>query len=265
MDEDREGPRLPPELEKEIFTLSFSESLHQKINPGNLFLVSKRVFDWLMPLYWDVVMAHTAADGWPPTFSEQTLQLYGHHVHHFHTWESSFVKLLTLCPNISDLAIWTSISEQDVDYIIKLPITRLSIFIDDIRWGNADLHEFCSKVTHLDISNRMDWATNKIIPHFPALTHLATFSAWVAGENIQSWFMHGSPLEAVILISSGSGDGLHLREAEDDDLDPRVVRVGFGRTYKVDWVEGAHGRMDMWEFADEVIKNRRLSSVHEAA
>ncbi|KAJ7785183.1 hypothetical protein DFH07DRAFT_763788 [Mycena maculata] len=56
-------PRLPPELEREIFELAIF--LHLDTMPA-LLLVARRVYTWLKPLLYQVVALYTPADDPPP-------------------------------------------------------------------------------------------------------------------------------------------------------------------------------------------------------
>ncbi|TFK73862.1 hypothetical protein BDN72DRAFT_834197 [Pluteus cervinus] len=251
-----EGPRLPPELEHQIFELAYAQSRVDQVS-NNLFLVAKRVHEWLIPLRFEVVMIH-ASGQWP-----LILERYGHHVHHFHASSSSAKRLLSFCPNVTNLAIWTTVTSQDIHNIRSLPITYLSINIRELFQTDTDLHSFCSNITHLDVSSRSSWATEDVLSHFPVLTHIALFED-IDERDIQACLVHGKALEVLVLISPGVDENGLVEEAQDRD-DKRIVQIEFGRSYKDDWKEGAYGGMDMWVFSDEVIAKRRrgLPTAHD--
>ncbi|TFK61598.1 hypothetical protein BDN72DRAFT_849509 [Pluteus cervinus] len=259
MDHDQATLRLPPELENNIFALSLSRHLDEGINPENLLLVAKRVARWLIPLYYEVVIPHII-DPWPPSATKERIEQYGHHVHHFHTSSPSMKQFLSMCPNISNLAIWSPISGPDIEAIVKLPMTRLSLNIYNFfRHTNLDLHQFCSRITHLDVSSRVTWATEDVLSHFPVLAHVAMFED-TAEREVQDCLLYAKTLKVLVLVSTGTDrDGLEEVDWGTDHADLRVVHVRFGRTYGGDWKEGAYGRMDMWAFADDVMEKRRQS------
>ncbi|TFK73861.1 hypothetical protein BDN72DRAFT_956196 [Pluteus cervinus] len=258
MDDDQQRPLFPPELEHKIFTRSLALHLQHNIEPGSLFLVSKRVYDWLIPLYYNVVIADTDHP-WPPKATEENLKRYGQHVYHFHTvsYGLGLVDLLPLCPNISNLAIWSAFGEEEVKAIIKLPLTHISTNFPYFFGTELDLQTFCSNLTHVDMSTVMPWEPAKILPHLPALTHISMYDE----EHIPGCLVHGKLLKVVIrilLASLGHEEPFRDETARGKGYDDRrVVCISFGRGHLEDWKEGAFGRTDMCEFAEEVIEKRR--------
>ncbi|TFK61597.1 hypothetical protein BDN72DRAFT_435443 [Pluteus cervinus] len=247
MSTDQDSPKLPLELEHQIFTQALREEV---ADAKNLCLVAKRVFDWLIPIYYDVVVS-------PENFAPGRLRIqrYGHHVHHFHTSQSRLVDLLTYCPNVYNLGIWTIVHDRDVETILKLPVTRLSIGIQSFLERTPNFATFCSRITHLDISSRELWDPKDLLPQFPVLTHIASFPD--VDTDSASW-EDGKMLKVIVVIMEERDvfDGqLYAGEMEEGD-DLRVVRMSFGCAYGRDWENGARGGKDMWAFADEVIAER---------
>ncbi|TFK73863.1 hypothetical protein BDN72DRAFT_956198 [Pluteus cervinus] len=266
MDNDQESPRFPPELEHKIFELCLSFHLHEEIAPVNLLLVAKRVTQWLTPLCYDVVMAHPTAPS-PRIATTENIKKYGHHVHHFQTSLSSMNSLLSVCPNISNLAIWAHASKDLLDVIIHLPITRLSIDIGNLLRvrSRADLQTFLSRITHLDVSSRVTWAEEKVLSQFLVLTHVAMYGD-IVGLEVGACLKYVKMLKAIVLVSTGSEeDG--LEEVLTDREDPRIVGIRFGgtRTFRGDWKEGAYGGEDMWAFADDVMDKRQRARLEEGS
>ncbi|TFK73865.1 hypothetical protein BDN72DRAFT_834199 [Pluteus cervinus] len=253
-DRNQDGPRLPPELEREIFTLSLKLQVQ---NGRNLMLVrvAKRVFDWLIPVYYSVVIGGL---DWPPKCSAALLRRYGHHVRHFHIQNRSLIDLLQYCPNVSNLGIWilSLDPEAEAEAIVNLPVTRLSIGIQCIFEKTPKFLAFCSNITHLEISTREPWEPAEILPHFPVLTRLAIFADFTT-ELTQECLTVGKMLKVIILISSQTNQSgqLHVLKNELED-DIRVVRLLFGRSFVEDWAEGAWGRRDMWMRSDEMVERR---------
>ncbi|TFK73867.1 hypothetical protein BDN72DRAFT_834200 [Pluteus cervinus] len=247
-----DAPRLPLELEREIFTVALRQ---QPRDARNLFLVARRVAEWLNPVFYGVVSAYTGKE-WPPSLSLSQIEPYAYHVRHLNCSQSLAVPLLQCCPNISNLAVWTYISRRDFENVLKLPIRRLSIKITKFFKVSRASLTFWSRITHLDVSNRHSWDARGILPHFRALTHLAMFADLSAGL-VEDCLLYGKGVKALLLLSDETGGGKLLEVNPSSDEDLRIIRVVFGYLYIEDWQEGAWGRMDMWAFADEVIKRRQ--------
>ncbi|TFK63821.1 hypothetical protein BDN72DRAFT_902095 [Pluteus cervinus] len=105
-------PLLPPELERLIFIHAF----HRRVKePTNLFLVSKRVREWLLPVAFEVVIVERRRY-FPVRFSSYNQFVeYGPHIRHFmllvKSWFGgvSLDRCLGLCPNITNLSLmWIS-------------------------------------------------------------------------------------------------------------------------------------------------------------
>ncbi|TFK58092.1 hypothetical protein BDN72DRAFT_916722 [Pluteus cervinus] len=251
------SPRLPPELEKEIFTLSLRQ---QNTDAQNLLLVAKRFFDWLIPIYYEVVMITRYKDSgkWPPGIEAERLKQYGHHVRHFLILDKkSDVKLLSHCPNVFNLAMRAVIPESEMETILGLPVTRLSIKITPFFQETPQCLAFVSRITHLDLVIPTQWEPKDVLPHFHVLTHLASFPNLTKPCD---FFLYVKTLEVILLIGGGGAyqpDGSYLAVKAQDGDNWRIVQLLIAHLNTRDWVEGAWGREDMWALVDEVIEQRR--------
>lgn len=195
---------------------------------------------------------------WPRKLNEEQLRKYGRLVRNLHTRDTG---LIAYCPNVFNLAVWGNLQQNDIDTMLELPITRISINIHDFFSPTTQIITFCSRITHLDVST-LEWYPKDVLPHFRVLSHLAMF------KNLSHYIVEtclevtrGSGPEAIILISRSleeRGNPLYEGERGSND-DPRLVRLVFQRSYLDDWEEGAWGGVDMWAMADEILEKRGIT------
>ncbi|TFK74248.1 hypothetical protein BDN72DRAFT_833579 [Pluteus cervinus] len=118
------SPRLPPELEREIFELA---ARIDRAVCRSLLVVSKRVYLWIEPLLYETIIQDKRS-GKEATFPlpegksryVRNLLLGG-----TVDW-SSTDEILRDCPNITNLAVWCRTTPDCLDIIKNLPLKRLS-------------------------------------------------------------------------------------------------------------------------------------------
>ncbi|TFK73877.1 hypothetical protein BDN72DRAFT_135462 [Pluteus cervinus] len=110
-------PRLPPEIEYEIFVLAFKS---QGAGRTNLLCVARRVRDWLIPLIYNALVFGIADSDKLPTLS--AFQLYGHHIHQLlliHVLPIPESQIFKYCPNIWNLGFWVGASLNEGVFGLK--------------------------------------------------------------------------------------------------------------------------------------------------
>ncbi|TFK64500.1 hypothetical protein BDN72DRAFT_846545 [Pluteus cervinus] len=260
-------PAFPLEIEEMIFSLCVQNDLK---NGKNLILVAKRVYEWLKPQLYKVVILHDESDDdshfGRPKCNIELLKTHGHHVRHILLWESDIISddprlynpatCLSWCPNVVNIALWrveTTYNEHLIDRLLSLPLTHLSF---DVTWLDEELRRHAiskrvcfTSITHLDLNGmEITLRVEKIKEYFPSLTHIALGEALElpAKAILDCW---GDQLEVLIWYSyddNGVSD------------DPRVVVISEPRQYVHDWNEAAmDGPSSVWRRAEMEVKRRR--------
>ncbi|TFK60811.1 hypothetical protein BDN72DRAFT_965512 [Pluteus cervinus] len=176
-------PVFPPEIEEIIFSLCLQSNLRES---GNLILVARRVYQWLRPRLYELLMFNTI---WPhgphqrPKFKIDVLKVHGRYVRHILFWSAKFNQNLEThlawCPNLVNLAIWNEAdySSALVNQLLSLHITHLSFDITAFHggvWKNSMPETSFKSVTHLDlIGSEIALKANQIKKYFPSVTHIA--------------------------------------------------------------------------------------------
>ncbi|TFK62421.1 hypothetical protein BDN72DRAFT_903242 [Pluteus cervinus] len=258
-------PRLPPELERLIFIYAF----HSRVGePTNLFLVAKRVREWLLPLAFEVVLVHRRHFFPFRFYTQHQFAEYGTHIQHlmilYKSWPGAdsvnLDQCLGLCPNVSDLSlIWNSPPIRTETLLNLSKLTHLSI---DIRYllnlissTSSTIHTpLFPNITHFDaIGSLRDHVESHIIAldrHLPDLTHIA-FVYRSGSALLQSVLRNCKRLEALVwwnIVLSGIYDTV---EGVDDD---RVVTMATSRL--LCWKNAMRGGLGMWDIADDILKKR---------
>ncbi|TFK66744.1 hypothetical protein BDN72DRAFT_899573 [Pluteus cervinus] len=244
-------PRLPPELEYDIFILAF---YNDSKNEKNLALVAKRVFDWLIPHRYHIVILSDSDEGsYPIGFNEATYQRYGHHVRHLLIGVLRLGVYLHLFPNVVNLAFWVDYKPIHLPSLLQLPLTRLSAD------PSPALFQVFSKLTHLDILSTASDDEISPVLYLPNLTHLCVLRS--ISQSFLEMFLDKErcpELRVAIVWSFGSGSAVLYEHQSLEVDDNRVVMVRCEPRH--DWQIGARGGFDMWKFAEGVIASRNVLS-----
>ncbi|TFK66740.1 hypothetical protein BDN72DRAFT_843829 [Pluteus cervinus] len=237
------SPRLPPELEQEIFLLAF-HSDGAEVN--RLCLVAKRVLDWLIPHRYHVVIL-SAGRYSPIKFNETVYKKYGHHVRHLLLEDDQAREHLHLFPNVVNLAFWGSNEHTAIDLppLLQLPLTCISIAF------YPNLFRLFAKVTHLDLTTGFHHESTSIgsLLYLPKLTHVCVPSKFSLELFLER--ERCPQLRVAIVWGLGSGGGV------DGGMSVRDKRVVMVRCDPhTDWEIGARGGLDMWRLAEGLISSR---------
>ncbi|TFK59723.1 hypothetical protein BDN72DRAFT_851092 [Pluteus cervinus] len=162
---------------------------------------------------------------------------------------------MELCPNIVNLAMWTGppYTDEEIMAVLDLQLTSLSVNLDGLYRclpeKASKFHALFSCITHLDVSTVLPWNPHEVLIHFTALTHLA-IPEQRTYQVLEDCLACCKTLKVLIWLS---GEHLHKLLPVGDI---RVVSVQCGRSYIMDWEEGARGREDMWSIAEAVVTDR---------
>ncbi|TFK66750.1 hypothetical protein BDN72DRAFT_961533 [Pluteus cervinus] len=239
-------PRLPPELEFDIFLLTFQGNNKEA---KNLILVAKRVFDWLIPHIFNIVRLDEVRP-LPTKFNESAYIRYRKHTHHLFIESSSSREYLPLFPNVVDLAFWADVNQNDVPLLLQLPLTRISVA------PSPGLFQIFSKVTHLDLLTPL--SIDEDLTYLPKLTHLSILPN-TSAEMVEFFLDRARCPALKVVIFWGPSEG-EFAELDDDEWaqyqakNSRVVWVKCNP--RRDWELGARGGVDMWMFVEGIVASR---------
>ncbi|TFK73866.1 hypothetical protein BDN72DRAFT_956201 [Pluteus cervinus] len=254
-------PILPPELEQRIFQMAFRDDENMK-NPFRLLFVAKRVFEWLIPLLYEVVVRHPSKR-WPPVGISFNLPKYGKYVRHvlLETIEAEGMEYLTHCRNINDLAIISlpdRFKPDQLDALTTLPLQRICIDIRVIPESPLTSALF-AKITHLDIACFTDWESlsPNIISQFTSLTHLMMLGDDSMSSKINSITKHLPKLKLFLVISYTYQGNIVERPWKNESSDPRVVTLSC--SFVQHWMAAAQGFENPWSFGEDILAKRQQS------
>ncbi|KAJ7160436.1 hypothetical protein C8R46DRAFT_1286257 [Mycena filopes] len=266
-------PTLPPELEREIFTLAAQSDGLQRRHLPSLILVARRVQIWCSALSFLLCYSSWGMRSLHRTNSEfRQFLIPGHtpvaqHVRNsgIGTWSDAcdLVDCIHVCSGTTKLALFTStVADCTVpglsEALAELPLKELtaplvSIFPDH----NFDFgHRLFSQITHLHIQDRNphDWSG---LAELPFLTHLA-FTYPQPASILDTILAECKFLQALVYnayIPPGSTCPYFL-------LDPRTVVFG-KLNYRDDWEVAVTGGEDYWARVDKYLQRRRNGEIPE--
>ncbi|TFK61985.1 hypothetical protein BDN72DRAFT_849164 [Pluteus cervinus] len=263
-------PRLPPELERLIFIYALRDSIQVQL-ATHLFLVAKRVREWLLPLAFEVV--HFGGNWtFPITFTPHHFEAYGLYIHDLlvdfekePNGHDRLVRYLGLCPNLANLAVWQlpRPPPDRLDYLLQLPkLTHLTIDVIGLLYltspiivGNqgtlisSQTHApLFPHITHLNtiyVTRNILDSDDDIIAlsrHFPNLTHVSFTNPSDRHSTALRLALERWDRLEVLLLKFLWGH----RGVEDPLKDQRVMLISMHNLD--DWAVAA---LNIWELADE--------------
>ncbi|TFK61068.1 hypothetical protein BDN72DRAFT_849978 [Pluteus cervinus] len=280
-------PNLPTELEEVIFSLCLHNDWN---NARSLFLVAKRVYQWLGPQLYAVAIFHPDKfEGRRPKYTTQSLIQHGQYVRHLLLSNSDSIDqtglcdpvedCISWCPNLRNVALWTiesrfEILKNEFHRLAGLPyLAHLSIDLDALCMVIKDDTSKKSipifpNVTHLELLQGEQLLKPQMIENsFPAITHLSLdgLTSPSRTDLIEVALRHwGDRLQVVIWFLGTSGTNclpeVISTSAYISHHDPRVVILTYGDHYAKTWYEGTQGGMGMWRTADEAVRKRRQAA-----
>ncbi|KAJ6546612.1 hypothetical protein B0H10DRAFT_2130982 [Mycena sp. CBHHK59/15] len=254
---------LPVELERDIFELA--AWLHPE-TIQTLILVAKRVCIWIEPLLYHVVLLRGGGDSErllrmmdskPPEFLRE-------HVRHLalsSTISRSDVKrILSMCTNITDLALWTGDTYPDLlsemgrlNNLAQLSINLYEVFGRNQSPSPVQFEQPAfSHLTHLDIFSTLPEVLWPVFGKIPHLTHLS-FTDYYVPELLAHVIDVCQSLQVLIV--------LWTQEAEHGIQEPDITDQRFCLIscpdFEEDWNLGAWGGMDFWAKSDAFVERKR--------
>ncbi|KAF7293128.1 Zn(2)-C6 fungal-type domain-containing protein [Mycena kentingensis (nom. inval.)] len=258
-------PRLPPELEREIFVFALSPD--DDDSARNLLLVARRVHEWLEPLLHRTVWSRNSkklrriALNKPPSFLQTAVRrviLTGYH--------QGLSPLLLQCTGITSIAF-----TSDRLYIAELSplfslcrLQRMAMTITPYFPADAypALHELATtptfaSLTHFDIIENID-GDPRLLPFLtalPALTHLSVNDD-LPEDTARALLGGCTQLKVLVRLS---GMYRQLRALEKDlpvRDDPRLVLCVF-----VNWWDAVLDEETFWDEAEEFVRQKTAGDI----
>ncbi|KAJ7620288.1 hypothetical protein FB45DRAFT_149400 [Roridomyces roridus] len=259
-------PRLPPELEREIF--EFSALLYPTTIP-RLLLVAHRVLAWIEPILYAVLSLGESNQSIMVPILEKPPDFLRKHVHHILVDDSESATateaLLRVAVDIQSMSIMDILPGLNLSKLIKplKNITRLSISLESTL-GPIDLKfPVYTNITHLDLFDSYDEALNTVlrgVALLPALTHLAINMDCRLGAEQTTQVLTDCKKLCILVVMDP--DGERPFETEPPVEDERCVLMGLpNEQYKVDWQIGVRGGVDFWARAEKFVEKKRRGEI----
>ncbi|KAJ7679467.1 hypothetical protein DFH06DRAFT_1465537 [Mycena polygramma] len=254
------GPRLPPELERQIF--EFAALAHRKMIPTFL-RVARRIQIWIEPLLYRVLWIDThrdaratktepeavraAMESKPAVFfSDSVRHLFLDNTADFSILEAK--KLLQLCTNLVSFAVVGKLSQPSLLPILAdMRVERLSASLNDL-FGSphaVDLrHPLFLSPTHLDtFANFAGKHLYIQLAALPALTHLC-LNERIDWDIIRGILSECASLMFLVNLWPHYLDSRARTFAAETPLKDTRFVVRISTSYWADWKAGAEGHGD---------------------
>ncbi|TFK73811.1 hypothetical protein BDN72DRAFT_834154 [Pluteus cervinus] len=251
-------PVFPREIECVILQMALKGDMN---DAKNLLFVAKRVFDWLIPILYNVIVLDSLEEGvaWPPLpLPIAKLPQYGLHVHHLFvtrsTRDKNLDQYLKYCPNIVDFASWEELSQAQIKRVLRLPLSQLHLSGTAVRGMPLTPSTFAllSHVTHFEDDD------HTFLSRLPSLSH---FVDNIGGNSATIYveFLQQHPRLKVLIVWVPDFNFGFLPEVVDWVIpeldDARVVHLKFGTIEN--WRMKAWGDPgNAWSFAERVVEGR---------
>ncbi|CAA7260783.1 unnamed protein product [Cyclocybe aegerita] len=253
---------LPYDLERMIFEMAAREGGDQVVM--HLMLVAKCVCDWVRPELYRIFTQ--VSDREMDTFPRPDMNLddVGRFAYHLIIGGSrtsdEISRFLTACPNVYNLAIWST--EPIVDFLPQLrllPLRRLSAnfrTLSDDEWLEPP---FCN-LEYIDVVRMRGhcWEDWNVLATLPRLTHIAVNSI-VELQVIHNLLSECRHLKSLVLLANtvnwSFSDAQELAGIRDDRL--VLLEDTPACDNLMDWRLGARGKGDFWRYAEQISFARR--------
>ncbi|KAF7329472.1 hypothetical protein MKEN_00209600 [Mycena kentingensis (nom. inval.)] len=274
---DYDHPRLPPELEREVFETA---ALRHPRSIPRILCVCQRSNGWIEPFLYRVV--HSTDEQCVASMARRTPEFISSAVRALcltsgrTIWSATDIEAtLGNCTNLTHLVLGSRYARRaHLPLLATMRLQRLAVCLHMLFGGRmrVDLTStptaFAS-ITHLDLYDDFRTPRDAIfipsllstaaqIAALPALTHLRVFAD--LHPDVAQTFHDTARLEVIILIHLEAREQLEvwlLQSALRDD--PRVVLASGVEGWE-DWENGARGRVDQWARAEKLIKARHVGS-----
>ncbi|PPQ99751.1 hypothetical protein CVT24_009734 [Panaeolus cyanescens] len=279
-------PFLPVELEMTIVKLLAQEISFPVTRKGcylNLQLTAKRFREWYVAftasascrlivgrvathLYRVVFSNPIGSRPYPWASTAQAIKSFGRYTTHLCVCLSGgineFTRTIEQCPNLENIEVWYSgVIQFDRFLITTSSLSKLKRLSLDRRLNPRQSElalrsPLFQNLTHLNILQ--DPAVWRVLPLCKSLTHLCIGTPeqdWLAHVHHITDKVHGCrSLRVLVALSQDTFGQVNYR-------DPRFILLDIDRPLN-DWLNGANGDMDMWEFAELIVFARKNNYVN---
>ncbi|KAJ7616136.1 hypothetical protein FB45DRAFT_237821 [Roridomyces roridus] len=269
-------PKLPPELEREIFELAAQSD---PLSVLQLMLVAWRIHDWVKPLLYRVVLLQgqfvlkkVSSYPWESSsrYTSISLSILQQSVKHLYIQmapSNVTEHVLSAASGVENLWVRTMLEESSEGRLVAaLPNVRrlhcnYSLILDALDVETTP--PAFSRLTHLEIFGEVDpdiWEELALIPN---LTHLAVDDGWVDGPLLLDLLDRFKSLHVLIMLCWPDRPTLDLDDEGMHQLvkDPRFVRTAC-LDRMADWKSGALTGVDYWSRADDFLARRRAGDIN---
>ncbi|TFK65035.1 hypothetical protein BDN72DRAFT_846117 [Pluteus cervinus] len=265
-------PIFPREIENTIFICALALKAKDE-SALNLILVARRFHAWLMPelLRTLVVQSISRKNKHPFRWNISTIERYGIHTRNLFFWTSSQgqiqdfspYRVLELCPNVTNLLLWTDKKDSPIEHLGRLPLTHLSFELNDISEMTPELGQLFSKITHFEALGSFTSEHDlEQLREFTSITHLAIPDTSRL-DLLPMLFANHPTLEVLIFLDGhGSRDEvLSVDAAFDPGMDDlRIVKMTCQHERQVEeWLLDVEMGLGIWGMADDAVQERKTS------
>ncbi|KAF7367991.1 hypothetical protein MSAN_00864800 [Mycena sanguinolenta] len=264
-------PRLPPELEREIFEIA---AWARPTWIPVLMLVARRVKYWVEPFLYRVVFLKDVKTDERrnldlPTFTPDTLEHRSHNFLHvknlfidgYSVGTTTLKSWLLACIGVTNLFAHFRCTPEI--------LTSISTFTD-ITYLTIDVRALCDTtvpfplfrtVTHLEL---LDFSTQREevertclnISLIPCLTHIA-LNMYLDTRLSHAALRGIAQLQCIVFLSTEQASLVDSPLLDDS----RFVWIEEGVPYYADWLNGVVFGEDYWSFADAFLAARRAGTI----
>ncbi|KAJ7061748.1 hypothetical protein C8F01DRAFT_1369218 [Mycena amicta] len=257
-----EEPRLPPELEHEIFAIA---AFLDRSSIPDLLLVARRVHIWIEPfLYRSLTLSVPGqlrallhiSSAKPPSFLASAVRhVVFDIVEDSNSQPEAYTSALRLCTGVTHIAVSASRDNLLSDVLAIMSLMHIERFAGKIEnlfnrpQHLEPRHPAFRFLTHLEVFDNLNSdEIEAFIVSLPSLTHLATESV-LPSERARR-LLEGCPNLRVIVSLLGRG-------APPVD-DPRIVLCDY-----TEWAEAAAPapQRTYWDVAEEFLEKKRRGEV----
>ncbi|KAJ7059731.1 hypothetical protein C8F01DRAFT_1145474 [Mycena amicta] len=269
-------PRLPPELECEIFELAAATY------PGTvplLMRVARRVLEWTEPFLYRIVRVENSKhfDAFLRALRTKPAPFLNSSVRHV-LFEAVFactveicLEIISKCRGITTIGTTNSFTGLDalaalntLPNLRHLTVSLRELFAeeDSEDWDKVRINPSepaFAHVTHLVLHDSMDLNSHVVIPALPGLPRLTHLRLMLHGltHNDVRHILSNCPHLKVLLLTNRS---ISPFDAQGYPLeDPRLVWAFASNAYNQfwsDWERGVLGLVDLWTLAEELVDRR---------
>ncbi|KAF9038047.1 hypothetical protein BJ165DRAFT_1531940 [Panaeolus papilionaceus] len=257
-------PLLPPELERKIFEMAFDPK--DPCTAKIMLFVAKRILEWIRPLMYSVFDQGCIkpfpdfALSTTPNAEEIGKYARSMLLGHVHKCPEDICEFLQYSPNVRNLAVWYNQPLRRIIPALKR-LQNLQILSGDFDHISREelLQPPFINLTHMEMLEPCRDFPFDVLRSFNHLTHLSiycfvphNYDSPVLADAIDSC----SQLVVCCLYSSS---GLPMNPeicglVQDRD---RIVILDSSMSNTDDWISGAYGFLDCWQYAEHVVIARK--------